>query len=419
MESSMDIERLMDEIIREDKKEKDKNADIIRKNADTILQYDSGNIRAMIYKAKYYSCGKKDGPLFPIALEEVMAGYVILADAVEKAGNHLDSYAQEIADTLEMYTNRLISTAAVTFTTRITLESISNVEQTISAGLLPLKYIATGEPEELLKGDTETSRALKILHDAHVPFDFEKAKDKGADGMMISLDVGLSLKNAMSALQHTQANQIEMLTAATNAIVAYKLILHSYACEEKTILKCLDKCNEAYRKVTNPDLRSAVKSIKDTFDEEVEEKLRPIREKKEQERKKKTEEYWQAHPEEKQEIESQIQALDEQIKDLENQKELLAEKRNKLEIIQQINGLNRQISAMQAEKKAMGLFRFKEKKAADEKIETLRQQMREKEQERSRQEKEINREIQMITDQIKGKTESQKRLRIKLDSPEI
>ncbi len=406
MEKKIAIEDLLNQIFQEDKKEKDKNVDLIRENVDAILKEDSQNIFGLIFHAKYMP-EKKDGNLFASALERVLGGIEVLATAVKVADGDLEPYAQEMASALEMFTQAIMLNASLQLL-KITFESIANVEKTLSLSLLPLKYIAEGEPKELVAQGTDLAKAVIVLNEANLPFDFAKAKDKGADGIAIAISAGTSL----GALTGDA-------TAPASAIVGYKLLLHSYACEESTIISLRDKCNDAYRNIKNPMLKTAASSIKDDFDKEVRDKLKPIEEKKERERKQKVEEYWASHKEEKKQIEERIKKINDEISTLKKEISVHEQKKKELKIHQEISEISREIEKKESKRASLGLFKFKEKRELEKQIDELKVHRRGKDQIRQKQENGINNQIGKINKNVRALETEQTKLETKLALPPI
>ncbi len=95
--------------------------------------------------------------------------------------------------------------------------------------------------------------------------------------------------------------------------------------------------------------------------------------------KKRFEEYWKEHAEEKKQLEGRISAIDDEIRQLKSNlspyesriKEIEKEKKSQVPAENELKATNDKIADLQSQKKALGLFQGKQKKALQEQIDKL------------------------------------------------
>ncbi len=113
-------------------------------------------------------------------------------------------------------------------------------------------------------------------------------------------------------------------------------------------------------------------------------------------KKQKIDAYWASHKEEKENLDQELQALQETKKQYVDQIAALQKRKEEVPAFVQLTQIKSRIDKLQSDKKALGLFKTKEKKAIQEQIAAAEQEKAEVAKQAVSQQSEIDREIEPI-----------------------
>ncbi|MCR5430077.1 MAG: hypothetical protein K6E58_02475 [Eubacterium sp.] len=189
----------------------------------------------------------------------------------------------------------------------------------------------------------------------------------------------ISLLKAPGATMQADAGNIKLFDSiAEEALALVKLIPDDVIAEYPEMVRVVGECAKQYQFVTNalekrydiygakltPTAKQQRAKKKQELEMKADKAKKAISEKETKEKQARIDAYWADNQELKTKLESEKRELEQQIKELDSQIESLPENST-------LKDLSSQLEAVKKEKEGLGLFKSKEKKALQEKIDDL------------------------------------------------